>query len=188
VADGDTIRALEQADVEGVTSDAALASREIPGILENVKLLAAQLQTAEGTLGSLGVEGGGAKLSKLGETASRLMGRVMESRGSVRLALTEGASLRARHLSRSLVDSIRRLLASDAHSLGRFRRDSTLVSEIGRVRNELAVVQQLAASPNGTVGRFRADSAIVQNVHRTLVAIDSLVADMKKHPLRYIAF
>jgi hypothetical protein len=63
-----------------------------------------------------------------------------------------------------------------------------LVGEIGRVRNELAVVQQLAASPNGTVGRFRADSAIVQNVQRTLVAIDSLVADMKKHPLRYIAF
>jgi hypothetical protein len=189
VADGDTIRALEQADVEGVTSDAALASREIPGILENLKLLAAQLQTAEGTLGSLGVETGSAQLSKLGERARRLMGQVTESRGSVRLALTEAASLRAR-ASESLarVDSIRRLLASDAHSLGRFRRDSTLVSEIGRVRNELAVVQQLAASPNGTVGRFRADSAIMRNVHRSLAAIDSLVADMKKHPLRYIAF
>ena len=84
VADGDTIRALEQADVEGVTSDAALASREIPGILENVKLLAAQLQTAEGTLGAFGLETGNARLSKLGEKAQRLMGQFTESRGSVR--------------------------------------------------------------------------------------------------------
>jgi hypothetical protein len=32
------------------------------------------------------------------------------------------------------------------------------------------------------------DSAIVLNVHRDLAALDSLVADVKKHPLRYIAF
>jgi hypothetical protein len=63
-----------------------------------------------------------------------------------------------------------------------------LVKEVGRIRDELAIVQQLATSPNGTVGRFRADSAIIRNVHRSLAAIDSLFADMKKHPLRYIAF
>src|SRR5215217_6831507 len=39
VSDGDTVRAVEQADIEGVTSDAAFASRELPGIIENVKLL-----------------------------------------------------------------------------------------------------------------------------------------------------
>src|SRR5690242_20165974 len=50
VADGDTVHAAEQADIEGMTSDAALATRELPAIMDNVKLLADQLQTAEGTL------------------------------------------------------------------------------------------------------------------------------------------
>ena len=188
VVDGDTIRAEEQSDVEGVTSDAALASKEIPAILENVKLLAAQLKTTEGTLGALGLEGS-RRLSSIGERAQRLRDQLTESRGSVRMGLAGASALGAR-ASQSLarVDSIRRLIASDAHSLGRFRRDSTLVKEVGRIRDELAVVQQLATSPNGTVGRFRADSAIIRNVHRSLAAIDSLFADMKKHPLRYIAF
>jgi len=189
VVDGDTIRAREQADIEGVTSDAALASREIPGILENVKLLAAQLRTAEGTLGALGLETGTAKLTAFGEKTQRLMDQLTQSHGSVKMAVTSTAVLRERAAEAlARVDSIRQLLASDAHSLGRFRRDSTLVKEIGRVRTDLAVVQQLAASPNGTIGRFRADSAIIRNVQRDLAALDSLFADIKKHPLRYIAF
>ena len=90
--------------------------------------------------------------------------------------------------SMARVDSIRRLVSSDLHSFGRFRRDSTLVLEIGRARDELATVQQLAASPNGTIGRARSDSVIMRNVRRDLAAVDSLFADIKKHPLRYIVF
>src|SRR5205085_1107560 len=117
VSDGDTIRAVEQVDIEGVTSDAALASRELPGILENVSLLAAQLRTAEGTLGALGLETGNAHLSKLGETAQRLFDQFTQPRGSLQTAMARTAAARAQ-VSQSLagVDSIRRLLASDAHS------------------------------------------------------------------------
>jgi ABC-type transporter Mla subunit MlaD len=189
VADGDTVHAREQADVEGVTSDATLAARELPGILENVKVLTAQLRTAEGTLGALGLETGGSKISALREQTGRLMDQLSGSRGTLGLALGGRTTLHDRAAeAMARVDSIRTLLASDTHSLGRFRRDSTLVREIGRVRDELATVQQLAASPNGTVGRFRTDSIIMRNVHRSLAAVDSLFADIKKHPLRYIAF
>jgi hypothetical protein len=86
------------------------------------------------------------------------------------------------------VDSIRALLASDNHSLGRFRRDSTLMSSVAAVRAELARLQALATDPNGTIGRARADSIIIRNIHRDFVSLDSLFADIKKHPLRYIAF
>ena len=86
------------------------------------------------------------------------------------------------------VDSIRALVGSDQHSLGRFRRDSTLVIEIRNARVELAEVRRLASSPNGTIGRFRMDSIIIRNIHRDLAEVDSLIADVKKHPLRYIAF
>jgi hypothetical protein len=86
------------------------------------------------------------------------------------------------------VDSIRALLASDQHSLGRFRRDSSLVRDVGQLRTEMQRLQALAADPNGTIGRVRADSAITRGIHRDLVALDSLFADIKKHPQRYVAF
>ena len=187
VADGDTIHAGEQADLEGMTSDAALATRELPAIVENVKLLADQLQTAQGTLGALGIEGGGRESMQLRLKTSRVMSRL--STGTFGRALNGREDLMA-HASQimSRVDSIRALVGSDQHSLGRFRRDSTLVLEIRRARAELAEVRRLASSPNGTIGRFRADSAIVRNIHRDLAEVDSLIADVKKHPLRYIAF
>jgi phospholipid/cholesterol/gamma-HCH transport system substrate-binding protein len=189
IADGDTIRAAEQADLEGMTSDAALASRELPGIIENVKLLAAQLQTAQGTLGALGIERGGPETMQLRAKTARVMARLSGSQGTFGRALNEHEDLMER-ASRAMarVDSIRTLLSSDQHSLGKFRRDSTLAVEIGRIRTELAEVQRLATTPNGTIGRALADSAIIRNVHRDLAEVDSLIADVKKHPLRYVAF
>ena len=189
VLDGDTVHAREQADIEGVTSDAALASRELPGIIENVKLLTAQLQTAQGTLGALGLEGNGLAASGIGTRAERLLDQLSGPKSSIGLALAgRDSTMKRAAAAMAGVDSIRRLMGSGDHVFGRFRRDSTLVTEIGRVRAELVTVQQLAASPNGTVGRFRSDSVIIRNVHRDLAAIDSLFADIKKHPLRYIAF
>ena len=187
VADGDTIRAVEQADVEGMTSDAALATHELPAIVENVKLLADQLQTAQGTLGALGIERGGPETVQLRLKTSRVMSRL--TGGAFGHALNDREKLMGR-VSKimSRVDSIRVLVGSGQHSLGRFRRDSTLVTEIRNARAELTEVRELASSPNGTVGRFRTDSIIIRNIHRDLAAVDSLIADIKKHPLRYIAF
>ncbi len=189
VADGDTIRAAEQADLEGMTSDAALASRELPGIVENVKLLADQLQTAQGTLGALGVERGGPETIQLRIKTSRVMARLTSAHGTFGHAWNEHEDLMGR-ASRVMarIDSIKVLVASDQHSLGRFRRDSTLAIEIRRARTELADVQRLASSPNGTIGRIRSDSIIIRNVHRSLAEVDSLIADVKKHPLRYLSF
>jgi hypothetical protein len=189
LADGDTIRAAEQADVEEMTSDVALASRELPGIIENVKLLADQLQTAQGTLGALGIERGGPQAIQLRIKTSRVMARLTASDGTLGRAWREHDGLMGRASAvMARVDSIKTLVGSDRNAFGRFRRDSTLSIEIQRIRAELAEVQRLALSPNGTVGRARTDSIILRNVHRDLAAIDSLIADAKKHPLRYIAF
>ncbi|MDB4875480.1 MAG: Mammalian cell entry related domain protein [Gemmatimonadetes bacterium] len=189
VLPGDTIHGGIQADVEEVTSDVALASREFPGILENVKLLAAQLQTAKGTLGALGIEKGGPEIAIARMKSTRLVSRAFSSRGTLGLAMRGSGALQARAAAAmTQVDSIRALLASNDHSLGRFRRDSTLVLEITRVRSELADVQRLAESPTGTVGRMRTDSVIVRNIHRDIMSLDSLFAAVKQHPFRYIVF
>ena len=59
VAEGDTIRSGEQVDYESMSGDAAVATKEFPAIIENVKLLSAQLRSVNGTLGALGAEGTG---------------------------------------------------------------------------------------------------------------------------------
>jgi phospholipid/cholesterol/gamma-HCH transport system substrate-binding protein len=189
VSDGDTIHAGEQMDLESVGADAVAASRELPAIMSNVKILAAQLQTAEGTLGAFGMDQGGAQMAGVRAKTARLMAHLSDSRGTVGLAFDGSAALRTRaERAMAEVDSLRALIGSSQHSLGRFRRDSSLVREISRLRAELQEIQQLAASPTGTIGRLRGDSAVVRNIHRDLASLDSLFADIKKHPLRYIAF
>ena len=87
-------------------------------------------------------------------------------------------------------DSVRALVAQPdpRTSIGRFRRDSTLLRMVDSVRAEIAVVQQLLAEPRGTAGRVMLDSALVRELGRTGREIDALAADVKRNPLRYISF
>lgn len=189
VADGDTIRSSEQTDYESLSGDAAEATKEFPAIIENVKLLSAQLKAVNGTLGALGAEGTGDGMQRVRTRASALIDRLSSSHGTMNLAFTNRELMLARaQRALSQTDSIRALLGSTENSLGRFRRDSTLLGHVMRVKLVLDSLQQLANSPNGTIGRLRADSAIIQNIHRDYAALDSLIADMKKHPLRYSPF
>ncbi|HTE44128.1 MAG TPA: hypothetical protein VK636_02700, partial [Gemmatimonadaceae bacterium] len=189
VADGDTIHGAEQSDLETAASEASMAAREFPAIMANVRLLSAQLQGVEGTLGAFGFDHRGKDIERALTSTKALITRASAPNGTMGLAMNGRSELMAR-AARSMAqfDSIRTLLASDDHALGRFHRDSTLILQLGRVRQEFADVQEIAASTRGTVGRVRTDSAIAVGIHRNLVAIDSLFADMKKHPLRYIVF
>lgn len=187
LADGDTLHARPQTDIESMASDGALAARELPAILSNVKLLGTQLATTHEVLTS--IVGDGGKMRAVRARASRVMAGLSGANGSLRpmLGAREAAMERAER-ARAQFDSIRALLASNEHSLGRFRRDSTIMREVARLRNEVAEIKRLTESPDGTIGRLRTDSAIVRGVHRDLALLDSLMADMKKRPLRYIAF
>lgn len=186
---GDTLRSVGQGDLESATSNAAIASREFPAIIGNVKLLVAELHSAAGTIGSLAGMGNSAQLAHIRANGERVMRRLSSSSGTVSLALSDSALLRARiRQAMARADSIRELLASDSHSLGRFRKDSTLMRDVADIRTELGRVRALLGRQDGTVGRLRTDSALVRAVHRDFAALDSLFADLKKHPLRYIAF
>ena len=189
VRDGDTLIAIDQPDYEHMTSEMAAAAKQFPPILQNVKVLAAQLQSTEGTLGAFGLEHGNAPLARIERRTSRLLAQFDDSTGTLGMFINASPELEAKatHAIAQL-DSIRTLLASKNHSLGRFKRDSTLKRDLERIRAELVAVGQLANSPQGTIGRLRTDSAITIGIRQNLASIDSLFADMKKHPFRYIAF
>jgi ABC-type transporter Mla subunit MlaD len=187
VREGDTLFAPKQVDAQSMTSEFGTAAREFPAILQNLSLLSLQLQSTEGTLGAF--LGDGTDFSRVRRHAARVKGLVSESDGSVSLFRSNTNEFRDRaHNALAQVDSIRSLFASTKHSFGRFRRDSSIITQIKTIRTELGDVAKLAAETQGTVGRVRGDSAIIRGVHRGMAGMDSLMADMKKHPFRYIAF
>ena len=188
IHDGDTLHAAKQEDRESLTSDAALAAKQLPGIIENVKLLSAQLNSAENTIGALGMSDS-PEMKRLRASAGRLMADLKSSDGTLGLTMSNSDEFRARATrAMSQFDSVRTLLASTKHSLGRFRRDSTIKTDVARIRRDLAEIRRMAADSSGGVARFRADSALAESIHHTLASLDSLMADMKKRPLRYIPF
>ena len=183
---GDTVRTLVQSDVEGATEQFNAAAKEIPVILSNVKEMRSQLSSSEGTIGAMLNGPGLGELSRARAQASRLMRRVSSGSGSIGPIMRGGLSSRAGRVM-ARVDSVRALLAAPGTSLGRFRRDSTLMAEVNDIRRELAVVQAALNEPRGTIGRARTDSALTVSLGQARREMTLLLADIKKNPRRYLS-
>jgi phospholipid/cholesterol/gamma-HCH transport system substrate-binding protein len=182
----DTVHTKPQADVEGATGQFATATKELPAIIGNVKLLAQQLQGTDGTAGAMMNGPGLRDLGTVRGRASRLMER-LSGGGTAGFIMRGGLSVRAQRVM-ARADSVRALLASPSTSLGRFRRDSTLAGEVADIRNELTLLQANLASGRGTAGRAVSDSALWNALAEAQTEMTLLLADLKKHPLRYITF
>lgn len=185
---GDTLRAEPQGDAESVASQLAGASQQFPAIINNVKLLSAQLESARGTLGAFGAEEGVQRLGRVGERAADLGGRAMGGQGTIGLVLRRSDHMIRARSAMARADSIRTLLASPATTYGRLRRDSTLINEITSVRNEVSIVRSLLAKPEGTAGRAMADSAIVRQLGMLEREFGTLKRDIMRDPLRFFGF
>ena len=185
---GDTVRTLVQSDVEGATARFGAAAKEFPVIIANVKILRAQLQTSQGTMGALMNGPGMGELQKARIQATRLMNRVSGGGGggSIGPIMSGGLTARGGRVM-ARVDSVRALLASPKTSLGRFRRDSTLLREVADIRHELTLVQASLDEPRGTVGRALRDSALTTALGHARREMTLLFADIKKNPRRYLS-
>jgi phospholipid/cholesterol/gamma-HCH transport system substrate-binding protein len=190
IRNGDTVHARAQADVESATAQFGAAAKELPRIAENVKTIRAELDSTSGTVGALmqsARSGEGGAVQAVSSQLARLRRRMSNERGSIGRIMDGGLSVRAR-TAMARADSVRTLVASSSTSLGRFRRDSTLIDEVADIRDELASVRASLADSRGTAGRVLHDSAAFSalgEVHREMTL---LIADLKKHPLRYNPF
>ena len=186
---GDSITTHPQADAEGAAGQFSVASRQFPAIISNVKVIAAQLQTTQGTVGAFMNGPGGTGVGEMARTralAAQLGSRLSGS-GTVGKFMQGGLTRRA-SLVMARADSVRALLASPNTSYGRFRRDSTLLVEVGNIRDELALVRLELDQSRGTAGRMVHDSAITNAIVEAQHQMSLLFADVKKHPLRYLIF
>jgi phospholipid/cholesterol/gamma-HCH transport system substrate-binding protein len=186
---GDTVQARPQADVEGATVQFGAAAREFPVIINNVKVLTAQLQSTQGAVGALLNGPGLGELQRARIRASHVAGRLSGtgSAGSVGLIMRGDLGARAQRVM-ARADSVRALLGSPSTSLGRFRRDSSLTSEVADIRDELALVRRQLDESQGTAGRVLHDSALASSLGEAQRQMTLLFADLKAHPFRYFSF
>jgi phospholipid/cholesterol/gamma-HCH transport system substrate-binding protein len=190
IREGDTISTSAQADVESAASQFGAAAKEFPIIISNVKVLAAQLRGTEGTAGAfLNTPGGmmGGQVGQVRERFSSLASSLDGNRGTAGRVMNGDLPVRVRRVM-ARADSVRALLNAPGTSLGRLRKDSTLLAEVADIRNELTLVRMQLSESRGTAGRVLHDSALFSAVGEAQRQMALLFADIKKHPLRYIVF
>lgn len=186
----DTIHTRPQVDAEAATARFSVAAQEFPAIIANVKLLGSQLRTTRSAIGGFidGPDGGAGAggLRRTRAAVTQLRGS-LGGDGSMSRLMDGTLSVQARQaLARS--DSVRALLASGNTAFGRFRRDSTLLAEVADIRNQLTLVRARLDASDGTAGLLLNDSAMTGALADSQHEMTLLLADIKKHPFRYISF
>ena len=95
--------------------------------------------------------------------------------------------MRASH-AMAAADSLRALMSSNKGSIGRFSRDTTLVTNANHILAEVDTLRALLSNPIGAIAAAHSDSALTRQLDRTHVLLASLIKDVKSNPTRYIRF
>ncbi len=90
----------------------------------------------------------------------------------------------ATHMS-SAVDSAQ-LAASMANLRQASENSARLVANIDSTNSQIRSLLAQAQSGNGTVGKLLSDSLLYSDVRKSVQQLDSLIADIKKNPKKYI--
>lgn len=189
LAEGDTLHSIAQGDPEGVASRIAMASRDFPAIIANVKDLRQQLGSVHGTTGAL-LNDDALRIDLARSRGTRLADRALHGNGTIGRVLNGGttrATARAQH-ALSEVDSLRALVTSQQSVIGRFRRDTSLMRTVTSLRNEVSLAKAMLDEPRGTAGRVLHDSVVFRQLTAAEKELAGIMADLRAHPMRYIAF
>jgi ABC-type transporter Mla subunit MlaD len=184
----DTIAGSSGGDIQALMASFGEVTKEFPAVMSNVKVLTSALASTRGTIGAFTTLDAPQRMEALVDNASRLTERATTGSGTIGLAMGRGALIERAKAASAQADSVRQLLASEQTSLGRFRRDSTLLRTIADLRDELSITQRLLNTQAGSLARFGQDSIIaVQTAERARLMAE-IMADIKKRPFRYIGF
>ena len=181
--DGDTVHIRKKGRLASLTSDVGTIGPAFSGLVTEVNALNAKLESPVGTIGNARIHG----MPRMPEVSARMSRIATRASGNGTIGMAMRSNLTARS-SRAMgaADSIRALISSNKTSLGRFRRDSTLVTKAGHVLAELDTLRTLTSGSIG--GAAAADSVLARELGRTRGLLAALIKDIKSHPLRYIRF
>lgn len=182
--DGDTLRAVPLAGISAITEGAANLIPRVGKLVTTAKEITRKAGEPVGTVGNLRANG----LPDLPDVVAGVgsLNQRARGNGAIASALRGDLQRRATHVM-AAADSVRKLVSSNRGSLGRFRRDSTLMTKAGHVLAELDTLRALATSPLGTIAAVHSDSVLARKLTEQHELMAQLMTDIKKHPLRYIS-
>jgi hypothetical protein len=184
--DGDTVRVRVSSAISNLATDVGSIRPEVAALIEQIQELNIKRASTSGTVGSFGAHG----LPHMPEVTarmSRIANRGMQGNGTIGLAMRTDLMGRAARAMAG-ADSVRALMASGKGSLGRFKRDTTLITQVTGLMSEMDSVSAKMFDPLGSIVRSHSDSALGRALIRNRALLDSLVKDAKSHPFRYISF
>jgi hypothetical protein len=181
--EGDTVHIHKEGRLANLAADVGTIGPAFSGLVTEVNALNAKLESPTGTIGAARAQG----MPQMPEVSMRMSRLAARASGKGTLGLATRTNLKGR-ASRVMgaADSIRALMSSNKTSLGRFRRDSTLVTKARHVLAELDTLRALTSGPIG--GAAAADSSLAKELGRTRGLLAALIKDIKAHPFRYIKF
>jgi phospholipid/cholesterol/gamma-HCH transport system substrate-binding protein len=186
VQDGDTVHVRASSAISDLATDVGTIRPELAGLIEQVRELNVKRSSTSGTVGNFGAHG----LPHMPEVTarmSRIANKGMAGNGTIGLAMRTDLMGRAARAMAG-ADSIRAMMASGKGSLGRFKRDTTLITQVTGLMSEMDSVSAKMFDPLGSIVRSHSDSALGRALIRNRALLDSLVKDAKRHPFRYMSF
>jgi hypothetical protein len=186
LADGDTVHARPPVEATDLSEDVGALVPAFAKLGSATKQLSANITRPVGTIGAYREEGL-PDLADVSAGMSSLGARATRGKGTIALAMRGDLQVRASR-AMAAADSIRTLISSNKGNIGRFRRDTTLVTRANHILAEVDTVRSLLSNPVGAIAAAHPDSVLTRQLDRTHVLLASLIKDVKSHPMRYIRF
>jgi phospholipid/cholesterol/gamma-HCH transport system substrate-binding protein len=181
--EGDTLKEISTGMMRPVGDRVAALGARLGTLTDSGGKVLRLLQSQVGTAGRL-VGSGWPKVTSQTDQIARLARRATNGEGSLGLLLNGELSAHVARI-RAGKDSISALMTTGRGNVGRFRRDSTLQKDIAHLRGELDSLRAEYSSGAG-IGKMKTDSTLTVEMTRLRAQLTLLMADIKKHPLRYL--
>lgn len=181
------LRPLHPSPSSIAQGDTVPAGKPAPGVAE----LMARADSASGRLDDVAravqvelVQGGGiADLRKTLEGADNLvhqLSQIATQQSNQLSAVTHSLTRTANAIDSAAVDSTVQNLKTTTANM------SALSDNLERATDHLDAILVKVDSGNGTVGKLLNDPGLYTQLQSTLARLDSLAADLRKHPNRYV--
>lgn len=186
LAPGDTVLARE-IDPDQFRHDVSRVAEGGAAVIENLKDIIGEIATTRNRVSAIGADRSSGLVVAL-RHADDLARRANVASGTLaRLGEDDPLRTRARR-AMARADSMLRAMSSPVGTLGRMGSDTALLVALRDARDELSIVRLQLDRPAGTAGRLTTDSALAVQMRALEVGLGETIAEVKRHPRRYLAF
>jgi phospholipid/cholesterol/gamma-HCH transport system substrate-binding protein len=192
--DGDEIRTVAAETTDTLVSEGRRVLDDIRAILVDVHKAVNSVVSTTGAID----EGNGTvarlvhdpelydRLSSAARRADELTGRALDGDGTLAALLSDGKMAEDLRGTASSMAATARRVEKGEGVLGRLTKANEQSREIERTLANVELVSGRLAEAKGTLGALISDPALLGRMNTLLVEMDSLVADVRRNPERYI--